>query len=431
MGKKLLGVIGVVFLVSLSAMFAVLATAANARSSTTTLTLWHNYGTEGNAVATNNLVRAFEKSHPDIKIKVVSQPAENYFALLQAASISKTGPDLATMWTGLFALKYQKFIADLKPYFSAAERAKLNGIRYMAPDFNPAKGFLVMPLEVQFYIGFYNKALFKKAGLSGPPESWAELQTACQKLNAKGITPILVGADSQAISATFLPWYDFSYLMAGILSPDQWRGLYTGKVAWNSPLVTAAVTKWAALRTSGCTNKDVLTRLDVLGQFAKGKAAMIFDGNWDTATLQKGLGSKLGAFAPPYQNPKIRGVIQYPGDGFSLMSYSKHKDEAVQFLKFMQTPAALKIVSAAGLIPDVRGYKTTNPVLNEMLDLSAKQGYAKYPMLDNVIQPEVVTVGQKLLVAAFGGTISVPKALDGMTSTHDAIPDDRKGPVYR
>ena len=84
------------------------------------------------------------------------------------------------MWTGLFALKYQKFIADLKPYFSAAERAKLNGIRYMAPDFNPAKGFLVMPLEVQFYIGFYNKALFKKAGLSGPPESWAELQTACQ-----------------------------------------------------------------------------------------------------------------------------------------------------------------------------------------------------------------------------------------------------------
>ena len=66
-----------------------------------------------------------------------------------------------------------------------------------------------------------------------------------------------------------------------------------------------------------------------------------------------------------------------------------------------------------------------------MLDLSAKQGYAKYPMLDNVIQPEVVTVGQKLFVAAFGGTISVPKALDGMTSTHDAIPDDRKGPVYR
>ena len=30
-----------------------------------------------------------------------------------------------------------------------------------------------------------------------------------------------------------------------------------------------------------------------------------------------------------------------------------------------------------------------------------------YPMLDNVIQPEVVDVGEKQLVAAFGGDISV------------------------
>ena len=59
-----------------------------------TLTLWHNYGTEGNAVATKNLVAAFEKANPDITIKVVSQPADNYFALLQAASIAHTGPDL-------------------------------------------------------------------------------------------------------------------------------------------------------------------------------------------------------------------------------------------------------------------------------------------------------------------------------------------------
>ncbi len=50
-----------------------------------TLTLWHNYGTEGNAVATKNLVAAFEKANPDITIKVVSQPADNYFALFQAA----------------------------------------------------------------------------------------------------------------------------------------------------------------------------------------------------------------------------------------------------------------------------------------------------------------------------------------------------------
>ena len=39
---------------------------------------------------------------------------------------------------------------------------------------------------------------------------------------------------------------------------------------------------------------------------------MIVDGNWDTATLQKGLGKNLAPFAPPYSDGKQQGVIQYP-----------------------------------------------------------------------------------------------------------------------
>ena len=95
--------------------------------------------------------------------------------------------------------------------------------------------------------------------------------------------------------------------MTGILSPAQWRGLYTGKTAWTSPkVVVAADQVGGAARRKGCTNKDVLTKSDILGAFAKGKAAMIVDGNWDTATLQKGLGKNLAPFAPPYSDAKQR-----------------------------------------------------------------------------------------------------------------------------
>ena len=109
-------------LVAVTVLVAVagLTGAALARSTAgkagVTLTLWHNYGTEGNAIATKNLVAAFEKANPGITIKVVSQPADNYFALFQAASIAHTGPDLAVQWTGLFDLKYEKFLLNLKPY---------------------------------------------------------------------------------------------------------------------------------------------------------------------------------------------------------------------------------------------------------------------------------------------------------------------------
>ena len=65
--------------------------------------------------STEALIEAFEAKNPGVTIKVVSQPADNYFDLLQAAAISKTGPDLATQWTGLFDLKY-------KDYLRAAQR---------------------------------------------------------------------------------------------------------------------------------------------------------------------------------------------------------------------------------------------------------------------------------------------------------------------
>ena len=53
---------------------------------------------------------------------------------------------------------------------------------------------------------------------------------------------------------------------------------------------SSQVSNWAALRKKGCTNRDVLTKTDILGAFCKGKAAMIVDGNWDAATLEKGIG---------------------------------------------------------------------------------------------------------------------------------------------
>ncbi len=404
--------------------------ATSTKSGNVSLTLWHNYGTGGNAGATVNLVKAFEKTHPNIQIKVVSQPSANYFALLGASAISRTGPDLAVQWTGLFDLKYEKFLLNLKPYFSAAETAKINALPYMAPNFDPSKGFLVMPLENQFYMGFYNKALFRKAGVASAPRDWSELYAACAKLSKIGVIPLVYGADPQSISSSPYPWYDMSYLMAGILTPAQWKGLYTGQLPWTSPNVVTQVSKWASLPKRGCTNKDVLTKTNILGAFTKGQAAMISDGNWDTATFLKALGKNVAPFVLPFSDRPQRGAVQYSGDGFSVMSYSKHQKEAVEFLKFMMSAPAQKIIAAAGLIPDIKGYGTTNPLSNQMLAFVSKQGLIPYPMLDNVVQPEVVTTGMKQLDAALGGDISAQAALKSLKATLDQLPANRKGPIY-
>jgi ABC-type glycerol-3-phosphate transport system substrate-binding protein len=420
---------GCAALVALVVIAGAAYAAGGSSQGSVTLTLWHNYGTGGNAVATKNLVAAFEKKNPSIKINVVSQPGSNYFQLLQAAWIAHTAPDLSVQWTGLFDTKYENQLLNLKQYFTTAELSKVSGAKWASSNFDPSQGLLVMPLENQFYMGFYNKALFKKAGVTSVPTDWTQLFAACTKLKAAGITPIVYGADPQAIGPNPYPYYDLSYIAAGLYSPAQLKGLYTGQIPWTSPAMVKQVGIWSSMPKQGCTNSDVLTKTNILGAFMKGQAAMIIDGNWDTATLRQALGAKVAPFLPPFTSKPQNGVVQYSGDGFAVSKQSSHQKEAVEFLRFLMTPAAQHIIAAAGLIPDVQGFSATNPLANQMLAF-AKSGKVAYPMIDNVIQGDVVTTGMKQLDAALGSNISAAAALKSMRQTHDSLPADQRGSVY-
>jgi raffinose/stachyose/melibiose transport system substrate-binding protein len=396
------------------------------------LTLWHNYGTEANAVATQNLVKAFEAKHPGVTIKIVSQPADNYFDLLQAAAISKTGPDLATQWTGLFDLKYKDYLQPLNDLVPLAELKKLKGIEYSSLNFNPDDGVLVVPLEVQFYNGFYNKELFQKAGLDPEkfPTTWDELFAACEKLKTAGITPFVYGTGGQALGGGFYPYYDMSYLMM-YLPPADWKKLYTGEVAWTDPTVKAQIEKWVSLFTKGYTNQDVLTNADSVAQFLKGEAAMTMEGTWSIAQFQESLGDKVGVFVPPFSTTPIKGIVEYGGDGFSMTTYSQHQEQAAAFLAFLASDEAQPIVAASGLIPAKEGFSTDSRMAKDLLAFAADEGYTRYPMIDNVMQPEVSDAGTKVLNAAFGGAMSVDEALTNLKQTLEALPADRRGQEYK
>ncbi len=395
-----------------------------------TLTLWHNYGTEQNAVATKKLTDAYAAAHPNVTFKVVSQPGDNYFSLLQASAVSKTGPDLAVMWTGLFTLKYKNFLVNLKDKIPAATLNRVQGLHWMSDGFDAKNGPYVMPLEQQFYMGFYSKKAFAKAGITSMPTTWNDLYAACGKLKAAGYTPMVYGNGGQSLGAEFYPWYDASYMMIGAHSLDQWKGIYNGQIPWNDPSNVAQFSKWAALQSKGCTNSDVLTKTNNLDDFTGGKAAMIVDGTWDTQKFTTAMKNDVAAFVPPFSDQPIKGVVQYPGDGFSITSYSKHQAAAADFLAFIASDAGSKMVNDAGLIPDLSGTPTANPVNQQMLDFTAKQGFTPYPMLDNVVQGDVVDSGSKLLPPMLAGKASASGALGQMNTAWKQLSADQRGNNY-
>ena len=405
-------------------------TASTAQASGTVITIWHNLGTTQNATAVKGLTDAYTKLHPDVTFKLVSQPADNYFALLQAAAISKKGPDMALMWTGLFALQYKSYLQNLKGVVPAASLAKVGSLNWSSPNFDAAKGPYVMPFDRQFYIGFYNKAAFAKAGVSSVPTTWNQLYSACTKLKTAGYTPIVYGNGGQSLGALYYPWYDASYIAIG-QGANGMHDLYSGVNQWNSAANIASYTKYAALKSKGCTNSDVLTKTNNLDDFLGGKAAMIIDGTWDTQKFTDKMGTNVAAFVPPFSDKPIKGVVEFAGQGLSLTSYSKNKAAVAKFMSFMATPAAAKVVDAAGLISDVTGSITSNPVNQEMLNFAAKGGYTRYPMLDNVLQGDVVNAGNTILPAILGGKTAVAGGLKQMEQVWANLAPAKRGKTYQ
>lgn len=391
------------------------------------LTLWQNLGQGNQATVVPTLISAFEKQHPNITISNVQQPRPNYFALLQAAAVSQSGPDLVNMWTGLFTLQYKSYLENLKSLVPGSDLSRLVGTEWSSVGFNKPGSPYVLPLQEQFYIGFYNKSIFQQAGLnpSSPPQTWSQLFTDCAKIKAAGFTCIEQG--TQNISGEFYPWYDMTYLMAGALSPSQWEGLYNGTVSWTSPTIVAQLRKWHQLYADGYVNKNALTADNVMQPFIKGKAAMIVKVNNDAGPFTQALGNNVAAFVPPYSNTPVHGVDEFAGNGFAITTYSPHKTAAAEFLKFMTTKEAGRIVAQAGLIPAVKGVSATNPVAQEMLAFVNQKHYQVYPMLDNVLPPNLVNAGSTVLPSLLVGEVSVKKGAAKMVQAWQKLPASERG----
>lgn len=385
-----------------------------------TLTLWQNLGQGNQAQVVPPLIAAFEKTHPNITIKNVQQPRANYFALLSAAAISQSGPDLVNMWTGLFTMQYRSYLANLKPLVPAADLANVSGLQWSSVGFNTPNSPYVLPLQVQFYIGFYNKKIFSQAGVTAPPTTWSELLTDCQKIKALGITCIQMG--TQNLSGEFYPWYDLSYLMAGVFSPAQWEDLYSGKVQWTDPAIQSQLEKWHQLYVDGYINQDALTATNVMSPFIKGQAAMIIKINNDSGPFTAALGSDVGVFVPPFSDAPMQKVVEFAGNGFAITSYSPNKAAAAEFLQFMTTPQAGQIVAQGGLIPAVKGVAATNPLAKAMLALVNDQHFEVYPMLDNVLATPFVDAGSKVLPSLLVGGTTVQSATSSLVQAWQQLP---------
>lgn len=296
-----------------------------------TIRWWDFQPNEAMIKALNDLIAAYEKEHPNVKIERTFVPfadIKNKLLLGSAAGqlpdiVMIDGPDhQAFASAGVLAdiTEQVKAWGEADQYFEAPWNATMyEGKNYGVPVSNNNLGL------------YYNADLLKEAGID-PPKTWDELKTAAQKLSKNGVYGLAVAAPkSEQLTFQFLPflWQSGSDL-----------------TRIDDPGTAETLKLYKALIDSGAMSKDVLTQDQqaTFLQFMAGKAAMVLSGPWQLPAL-KDASFNWGLVDLPAGKEK---ATILGGDNWAITATSKHKDIAWDIIKFSQKPEYLKPLLIGG-----------------------------------------------------------------------------------
>jgi trehalose/maltose transport system substrate-binding protein len=287
------------------------------------------------------LVARFQKD-TGIKVNLVPHPAQSdaaYSQLARAFGSKSSSIDvlmLDVVWPGAFA----PYLVDLKPKLGTAAKAHAQGI--VQNDTIGGK-LVAMPWFGDFGILHYRTDLLKKYGYSKPPTTWAQLfamakkiQDGEQKTNKNFYGFVFQGNSYEGLTCDALEW---------VASAGGGDFIDNGKVtidnAKAAQILDAMRTQIGKITPRGVTSYDEEGARNV---FAAGNAA--FMRNWPYAY------SADNAAGVPVKGKFAVTVLPHGAAGHSVgtvggwqlgvSKFSKHKDAAIELVRYLTSPAVQK-----------------------------------------------------------------------------------------
>lgn len=234
--RKVLWAFGLVLVASL----ILTAPAAEAQKKLSVLTWNIPYYEDG----FKKWVTDFNKKHPDIAIERLDKKGTEYATFYQTQVVAGTAPDIIDVQGALW-LEYaaKGGLVDLTDYLKRDQDYTqriypeiLKGWVYEGRNYG-------VPMYISKTLLFYNKLLFKEAGLTDPPKSFDQLLEYARKMTK--------GEKSGLITLNFdwLYWPLFAMNGVELLTPDY------KKAAFNTPKAVQVVEALAKATQEGAINK--------------------------------------------------------------------------------------------------------------------------------------------------------------------------------
>lgn len=244
---------------------------------------WSSWSeTEAQADALREAADEFMKANPGVKINFTFNGRDNRNLVGSAVSagtkvtmMDANADNIKSMWS--------EITMDLTPYFEESYKST-GGEKYVDKIMPSMSGlsaklfdgkYSYFPYAPQGFMIFCNKNIFDDCGITKYPETWAELMDACEKIKAKGYTPVTT--DSNYATS----WV--GYYMSRLMGNDEVANLSNDSSAWSNPKVLEAAKAIEDMAKKGYFDPVIETNTYPNAQQSmviNEKIAMYINGTW-------------------------------------------------------------------------------------------------------------------------------------------------------
>lgn len=391
------------------------------------LDVWHLWITEddGNAIAFNKALEAYEKVHPEVEIREDSTENEAYKTKIKTAFSVNEAPDVFFSWGAGFAksLVEAGLVEEITEHLSedALENLHMNAVN----NFTYGDKLYGLPFVSWIGILYCNVEMFEEADIK-IPETINELFIAIELFREKGIVPMSVGAKDTWAAAL----YQNAATMrtAGVVRSE---GALSKEMSFDrKPFVDGAQMVIDLVENEAFDASCLAFTYDEAKvAFLSGEVPMIYQGSWMAAEIQNTEFSDVVGKVVAKNFPAIKGGAynnQYLGgaiDGLMMSSMSENKEEAAEFIAFITEYMAKESFIQGSGIPvweiDTSG-EEIDSLVKQIVDLAGEaDGFIL--AWDTYLSGDDVSWHLALIQELFAGIITADEFAEKMQKLNEAI----------
>ncbi len=303
-----------------------------------------SWGSKTEVEIIKSVISDFESENPDIRVEFLHIP-QNYFQKLHLLFASNTEPDvmfLNNLYLPIYANAGR--LLPLTPSTKIYDKKVLDALSWHGEAF-------AVPRDISLLVVYYNKDLFKRAGIGAPQAGWTldDMLSKSRRIKAK--------TGAFGISFEEEPLFYLPYVMS------EGGSFYD----LDAEPTRQALEFYADLRGKHhvAPRREESASATMAQMFLQEKIAMHLSGRWLTPKYLED--AKFKWDIVPFPGGAKGSIVPLDASGWAISKASRHTPEALRFVEYLASKPVIEKFATTGLIV---------PARNDV-DFSGKEVYLK------------------------------------------------------